>query len=281
MLRSCLSFIRWRLVPVRYITMLQEMKFRRIIHSNRHTKSVSLQIKKNGFSEAPTIPLDLMERMKSIYLHRGGGIKPQSHGHPFVNLFNSDDINENDPICQYAFSQQVLDVASDYFEGNFILDSIQVLYSYPTDNLRESQLWHLDYGDKKSFHSLSYLTDVQSEMDGPFVFLDKETSSKIGRSLIVKRLHDNEILNLTGEDKTIRFLGKAGSAVYVDPAVCYHYGSRCRQPRVAVFVTFNGRFPFAKPMPIVAENRHKLLEVAVKIRPDLAESFLTRLLQLD
>ena len=100
-----------------------------------------------------------------------------------------DDIDADNPVVQPAFSPEILDVADDYFAGRLILDSIQVLYSWPTRGaLRESQLWHKDYGDWKSFHWIAYLNDVNGPDDGPFSFIDKRDARRIAPSPFIRRI---------------------------------------------------------------------------------------------
>lgn len=279
---SIVSFLRWRLVPVRYLTMFGALKWRRLLQPPPRIYTSSVEIQLNGFAKGPSMPSEWLSLAKDIYDPRGRQVVPKASGHPFVNLFNDEDIDANNPVFRYAFSEGVLDRAVDYFGQRVILDSIQVLYSYPTEGaLRESQYWHLDYGDSKSFHCVAYLNDVLASEDGPFVFVNKSTTDKIGRSLIVRRIHDqqfNQELN-GGEIET--FFAKAGGSVLVDPSACYHYGSRCKIPRLAIFVTFSTWFPFAQPTPLVTQNRQKILAAAQHVRPDLSVPFLRALLQLD
>jgi hypothetical protein len=172
----------------------------------------------------------------------------------------------------------VLDAADAYFGGRVTLDSIQVLWSFPTDDLRESQMWHRDYGDAKSFHCITYLNDVQSDADGPFVFVDRNDTRRIRSSPIIRRIDDVTFERELGNGKVHSFFGLAGESVFVDPAVCYHYGSRCETGRLAVFVTFNTDRPFVPAQSPLRENRQRVLDAAKLIRPDLDEVYLRRLL---
>lgn len=275
------SFIKWRLVPIRYAVLILNLKWNKIIQSIPHRKAITVEINTHGFTTGPDIPSDLLLQAIEIYKPRTHEVENKLNGHPFVNLFNEDDIDPQNPIFRFAFSSDVLDVATDYFGGRLILDSIQVLYSYPTDGpLRESQYWHLDYGDRKSFHCVSYLNDVLTPGQGPFVYVDKPATKKIGRSMIVRRIDDQQFDVELKEDSVKSFYGKAGSSVLIDPSACYHYGSRCKTPRLAIFVTFSSWFPFAQPIPLIVKNRQKILISASKVRPDLSESFLKNLCQI-
>lgn len=275
------SFLRWRLVPVRYATMIYALKWKNLLKAPPSRTTIAEKIKIYGYNQGANIPADLMSQMQKIYFPRGSHVVPKSVGHPFENLFLAEDIRADNPVMRFAFSPQVLEVATDYFGGRLILDSIQVLYSYPTEGEpRESQYWHLDYGDRKSFHCVAYLKDVLTPEDGPFVYVDKPTTAKIGRSLIVRRIADDQFVQELGEGNIECFYGKAGSSVFVDPSACYHYGSRCKVPRIAIFVTFSSWFPFAQPVPLVKANAEKLFMALREIRPDLSEHYLKSLLQL-
>jgi hypothetical protein len=281
-LRKIASFARWRLVPVRYATMLMSFKWATLCKSTPVKNSSVAEINSKGYTKGPVMDSDLLRLAQEIYEPRGKLVVPKLTGHPFVNLFNETDIRSDNPVFKFAFSTEVLDAAADYFGGRLILDSIQVLYSYPTEgDPRESQYWHLDYGDSKSFHCVAYLKDVLNTEDGPFVYVDKPTTQKIGRSLIVRRISDQQFSRELKDGEVKSFLGKAGSSVLVDPSACYHYGSRCKVPRIAIFVTFSSWYPFAQPMPLVTQNSRKILEAARQVRPDLSEPFIKALLQLD
>lgn len=179
---------------------------------------------------------------------------------------------------QFTFSPKILDVAHDYFHGRFLFDSIQVLYSWPTNHRpRESQLWHRDYGDSRSLHCITYLRDVTTADDGPFVFADKQDSKRIRRTLRIRRIPDDCFARELGAGCSRTFLGKAGDSVWVDPSACYHYGSRCNQPRLAAFITFSTDRPFEAPTKPMIENADALLRTAASLRPDLSKGYLQHL----
>lgn len=280
-LRKILSFLRWRLVPVRYLTMLRDMRWSHLLKPYPAKTSVSEDLERSGYHVTSSINEKSVQEIQALYLPRTTSVVPRDRGNPFVNLFTKEDINPENPVFRLAFSPKILEVAADYFRNKLILDSIQVLYSYSTSGeIRESQYWHLDYGDRKSFHAIIYLNDVGNDDDGPFVFVDKATTQEIGRSLIVRRIADDQFSQEIGRGEVHRFLGQAGSMVYVDPSACYHYGSRCKKSRLAIFVTFSSWFPFAQPVPVIAENREEIFSAAKQVRPDLNAQFLKTLLQL-
>ena len=66
----------------------------------------------------------------------------------------------------------------------------------------------------------------------------------------------------------------------MDPAVCYHYGSRCKIPRTAVFVTFNTHVPYTEMMDPLGSHRAQAAREARKVRPDLSGEYIDSILQV-
>lgn len=276
-----ISFLRWRLVLVRKLTMvtnIQRQTFKRAYRSKLPTTSV---INNLGYISGPTLRKELVEEICGIYNPRITEVKPKSTGAPFKNLMTEVDLSVDNPILKLAFSKEVLDVAMDYFGGKILFDSIQVLYSYPTHGeLRESQMWHKDFGDSKSFHAITYLNDVENLSNGPFVFVDKKSSKKMKRSFFIRRIKDEEMSVELKGGAVEYFYGKAGTTVFVDPASCYHYGSRCEEGRLAIFITFNTSTPYMIMPSLITEHRHKLFAIAKELRPDLSDAILCDMLRV-
>jgi hypothetical protein len=276
-LKSAMTFVRWRVVPVRYLG-----KF-----TGQHGPSVPPQprlsttriIEQDGHAPGPVMPANLLDAIRTQAQQRTGSVVPHTGGHPFVNLMQASDFTADNPVLKFAFSPDILDIADDYFRGRFILDSVQLLYSWPTETPEESQLWHRDFGDNRSLHCVVYLSDVPNDDAGPFTFVDKEDSRRMKRSPFIRRIDDRQFMAELGDGKIRRMLGKAGTSVWVDPSTCYHFGSRCRTPRLALFVTFNSDRPFVAATDLVRNNREALLASAKALRPDLEPSYLGRMLQ--
>lgn len=277
-LKDSYNFLRWRLIPVRQFggVALQLAEGRADRAPLRPANDPDLSAK--GYRAGPTMATDQLEAIRSIYMPRAAEVVPTDRGHPFRNLFRAEDLTADNPVMQFAFSPEVLGAAEAYFGGRVTLDSIQVLWSFPTADLRESQMWHRDYGDAKSFHCITYLNDVQTDADGPFVFVDRAATRRIKAMPIIRRIDDETFRNELGDAEVMSFFGRAGESVFVDPAACYHYGSRCKTGRLAIFVTFNTDRPYVPAQSPLRENRTRVLEAAHLVRPDLNEAFLRRLL---
>lgn len=271
------KLVRWRLLPIRYAG--KAGRYLRPPAARRHRLRSIDPIVSDGFAPGPSIPIEDLDAIRSLAATRIADVRPTVGGHPFVNLIRAADFTADNPILKFAFSPAVLDRADDYFGGALIFDSIQLLYSWPTEGpLAESQMWHRDYGDTKSLHCVAYVNDVLTDDDGPFVFVDRNDTRRIGAYPIIRRIPDDKFDRELGPGKKRVFYGRAGESVMIDPAICYHYGSRCKNGRVAIFVTFNTDRPMAAPMASMRENRSAILEAATAIRPDLSPAYLSRLL---
>lgn len=277
--REIYKLLRWRLIAVRYVRKIASFISSPALPQPARLRNSAFE--RQGFGPGPSIPALDLEEMRAIYGPRAELVVPTAHGHPFENLMRAEDLTASNPVLRFAFSPAVLDAAHDYFGERFKFDSIQLMYSYPTDGeLRESQKWHRDYGDSKSFHCVAYVNDVLAPEDGPFVFVDRNDASRIIRSPIIRRIDDAKFRRELGNGEIRTFYGKAGESVLVDPAACYHYGSRCKRGRLALFVTFNTDRPYVAAQALLRENRSRLLAAAQQIRPDLSPIFLKQILSV-
>ncbi|MDJ0978409.1 MAG: hypothetical protein QNI87_07720 [Erythrobacter sp.] len=285
-LRETYSFLRWRLVPLRALGKLKNQLFGHDAPGFREeTVGMSAarlaEIETMGWTNASSPSAPLLREIIEVYTPRADAVVPNDQGHPFENIVQPEDFDARNPVFRLAFSPEILDAANAYFGGAFSMASIQVMRSFPTFGaLRESQQWHRDYGDEKSLHFIMYLNDVTEEKHGPFAFLNKPLSQRVKRSPIIRRLSDEQIAAEVGTDEYETFYGRAGDAIWVDPAACYHYGSRCRVPRTAVFITFNTHVPYTEMMEPLGRHRARAAREARKVRPDLAPDYIDRVLQV-
>lgn len=281
--KQLVGFLRWRLVPVRYAgKAMRRLPGRRPVPLPGRCPAASpavARLQEAGWAAAPALPAETLARIRDKYLPRGDAVVPTRGGHPFTNIFHAGDIAADDPVCQLAFSPAVLDAAHEYFGGRFRYNSIQISYSWPTEGrLEQSQLWHRDYGDSRSFHWITYLDDVLDEDDGPFTFVDTTVTRRVARSAIIRRIDDVRFRQEIGDGEITRFLGRAGEGIFVDPARCYHFGSRCRRRRVALFVTFSTDTPYTRATDLIGGERERFIAAARAIRPDLSPDYVRAML---
>ena len=278
---NVLSFLRWRVVALRYAGKASAGPGAWLRGAAPTRGRIAGAVLERGHEPGPTLTPEVLAQIQCIYQPRSAGVVPKASGHPFVNLVQPEDFTPTNPVFRHAFSPEVLDVASDYFGGRPTLDSIQVLHSWPTEcPPHDSQAWHKDYGDNKSFHCITYLNDVQGPLKGPFVYVDRADTRRIRRSPFIRRITDEQFARELGSGQVRVFEARAGESVFVDPAACYHYGSRCRTPRLAIFVTFNTDRPFVPATDPIRQNASAILAAARQVRPDLHESALRGLLRL-
>ena len=277
-LKDTYRLLRWRLVAVRMAGKVKNALARPVVPprpTNPFERGRISELDSKGFCEAGPIPADELAQIKAIYDPRAAEVSSRDSGHPFENVVRAEDFRADNPLFRLALSEEVLGAADAYFDGQFLFDSIQVLRSFPTGGpLRESQKWHKDYGDSKSLHFIAYLTDVTKPEDGPFVFIDRKTSRSVAKSPLIRRIEDAQLSKEIGGKPFDAFYGKAGEAILVDPAGCYHYGSRCQTPRTAIFVTFNSSTPYEPMVEPLSGARRQAAAEARKVRPDLPGAYL-------
>ena len=122
-----------------------------------------------------------------------------------------------------------------------------------------------------------YLNDVETPDGGPVVFVNKPDAMHIRWSPVIRRIPDERFFKELGAGRARTFYGRAGDSIWIDPSVCYHYGSRCKRPRFAIFVTFFTDRPFVDATEPIRANKERLYEVARTIRPELSNRYLASL----
>ena len=280
-LKRKVNYFRSHLILKRKVSMFFNLNSNSFNKKKKSVLSSTKELNTLGYAEGPKCSPDVLKEINEIYLGRIKDVKPKTKGAPFVNLMKNTDINVNNPIIKLAFSKEILDPALDYFGYNLKFDSIQVLYSYTTNGeKRESQFWHKDYGDSKSFHCVMYLNDIEDVDGGPFVFVNKLDSKKINSSFFIRRIKDEDFKKELGNGEIKYFFAKAGESVFIDPASCYHYGSRCKESRLAIFFTFNTSTPYLKFPSITSNNKEKLLEIGKQLRPDITLKIFKKILDI-
>jgi len=219
-IRSVASFIRWRLLPSRYLQTLSTN--RRVARQRWAMPSREMNdVQTRGYAPGPSLGLQAREAISAIYRPRTAEVQARTTGHPFVNQFRAEDIRADNPVVRFAFSEAVLGRAAEYFGNQVTRDSIQVLYSYPTEGApRESQLWHKDYGDSRSLHCMTYLNDVQEPQGGLFAFVDRADRAHVRRSSFVRRIDDAQFARELGEGEVRYLKSTAGTSEFVDAAAC-------------------------------------------------------------
>jgi hypothetical protein len=125
------------------------------------------------------------------------------------------------------------------------LESIDILASMPTgDHLSASQLWHYDVNDERILKLFIYLEDVGAS-NGPFTFIPADSSRAVA-SAVGHYVTDEHIGGYVPRSRWRSVEGPAGTAFFIDTGRCYHFGSRCTQPRYVYIATYSSGLKFMR-----------------------------------
>jgi len=164
----------------------------------------------------------------------------------WANLTGPADRTVDGILIRFALQERVLKLATAYFGQVPYLADVDISVSFDTGKPQweTSQLWHRDYADHKTVKFWVYLSDVLSKGDGPFTYVPPGPSRRIKNTFFPGRVKDETMAKCVAPDEVKEIFGKRGSAFYVEPARCYHLGSRLSPGRqrityVATFLTRN------------------------------------------
>ena len=125
------------------------------------------------------------------------------------------------------------------------LESIDVIESNPSGReLSASQLWHYDINDQRIIKLFVYLEDCGPE-NGPFTFVPADSSQRVARN-VGHYVDDDRLSKAVPESTWEKVEGTSGTAFLIDTGRCYHFGSRCQKPRVAMIATYSSGLKFMK-----------------------------------
>lgn len=150
------------------------------------------------------------------------------------------------PWLGFALDERLLSLVAQYFGAAPCLQSVELIRSQPArpgSPLFRSQLWHCDNNnDTRMVKLFVYLTDVGPE-HGPLSFLPEHATARVPWSA-GHYLDDRTIARYAQLDQTVRLLGEAGTAILLDTARLFHFGSRCERPRITFVAHYNTGFGF-------------------------------------
>lgn len=135
--------------------------------------------------------------------------------------FDSDSI-----FVRFALQPAVIAVLSSRLGELPRLVDVLLTYSTPSaDALAYSQLWHRDYDDVRTVKLFAYLTDVTAEEDGPFTFLPRPQSDRVGFTLR-SHLSDAEFFKRAPREAVVQVRAPRLAVFLCETSRCYHMGSR-------------------------------------------------------
>jgi len=155
------------------------------------------------------------------------------------SVLTNEDLAENPALVDYALSDGLLGLVTNYFGTVPHLNRIDLLYSvnHGGEDTISSQIYHLDPEGMRQAKLFLNLRDVGAA-EGPFTFIPAAESKRIINAikqrratedeLVQGRYLDREIAEVGGLDKAISVAGPKGSAALVDTSRCLHFGSRVK-----------------------------------------------------
>jgi hypothetical protein len=178
-------------------------------------------------------------------------------------------LSADNVFVRYALQPAVINIIASALGEIPWLDYVLLSYSRHTgEEFQSSQLWHRDHDDVRVIKLFSYLTDVETDGDGPFTFLPRQSTDKFGYPLLGSHFPDERVFQKVprGDIKVMK--APRLTSFMVDTAKCLHMGSRMgpghgRLLYTATFFAFPIMYPFARPRPFSATPGTSPLEKLV------------------
>jgi hypothetical protein len=150
------------------------------------------------------------------------------------------DIEDWAPTIEFASQPQVAGIVAEYLGQMPVLSIVTFAYTLPGTSVQGSQLFHCDKNHDNQLHLVIPVEPIDEET-GPFTFLPGDKSEKVLTALRYRqgRVSDEDVFRLVEQDDLIKATGDAGSAFFVNPSRCLHFGARAsRKPRLMLILNF-------------------------------------------
>ncbi|MBU6462885.1 MAG: magnesium-dependent phosphatase-1 [Proteobacteria bacterium] len=164
-------------------------------------------------------------------------------------------LSADNVFVRYALQPSVINVIATALGEVPWLDYVLLSYSRHTgEDLQSSQLWHRDHDDVRVVKLFSYLTDVETDDDGPFTFLPRQATDKFGYPLLGSHFPDAEVFEKVSRSDVKVVRAPRLASFMVDTAKCLHMGSRMapghgRLLYTATYFAFPRIYPGGKKRP--------------------------------
>jgi hypothetical protein len=150
------------------------------------------------------------------------------------------DIGDWAAMVEFASQPQVVGIVADYLGQMPVLSVVSFVYTLPGTSVEGSQLFHCD---KNHDHQLHLIVPVEpiDENTGPFTFLAGDKSESVLKAVGYRqgRVADEDVLKWAEPSDFLKATGEAGSAFFVNPSRCLHYGARVSEkPRLMLIFNF-------------------------------------------
>src|SRR5437870_8886998 len=168
------------------------------------------------------------------------------------NLLDNDDLRAAPLLLDFALSDSLLSIVTNYLGVIPRLTRVDLVYSIPRhmpDEHIASQLFHQDPEGVRQAKVFLNVFDV-NEDEGPFMFIPASRSEAIVSAMRHQRrqagardevrYRDDEVGAQGGLADVVRLRGPAGTAAVVDTSRCLHAGSRIRPGyfRLCLFIQY-------------------------------------------
>lgn len=189
------------------------------------------------------IGADTLPRMKEaiaaanavIEDRRKNGNWKKRRNNPFYQCECPDDILNYPEIIEFAISDAVLQIVSDYYGMVPQLKEIGIWLTLPQDHQFSSQLYHLDKPECRLVKLFVNLASHEAD-SGPLTLLPANVSNTVRRrthyeSIYFRgdgRLKDEEVFAYCSSENQVELDGSAGTGGFADTSNCFHFGSRCQ-----------------------------------------------------
>jgi len=150
------------------------------------------------------------------------------------------DIKDWMPIIDFASQRQIVGIVAQYLGQMPVLSVVSLVYTLPGPGVQGSQLFHCDKNHDHQLHLIIPIEPIDEDT-GPFTFLPGDKSETVMKALRYRqgRIADEDVLRWAKSDDFVKATGDAGSAFFVNPSRCLHYGARVSQkPRLMLILNF-------------------------------------------
>lgn len=164
------------------------------------------------------------------------------------DLLTNEDLLANPWLVDFALSDPVLSIVTNYLGIIPHLTRVDLVYSIPrdpADGLIASQLFHQDPEGLRQVKVYVNLFDVDDQ-HGPFMFIPAADTARVVRAMREERhrkgeedparYRDDEIDAQGGMAAVIRVTGPAGTTMAVDTTRCLHAGSRVQPGHIRLML---------------------------------------------
>lgn len=170
----------------------------------------------------------------------------RSEGNPFDMLFDRSVFLENPELVEFAVSDPLAEIATDYFETVPRLEYIDLWVSKPhapNKALFNSQLYHIDKIDYPLLTMFMAVEPIDDDC-GPFTLIPSKasgavrTATQYAKNYVTDtgRLQDDTVYRYCDEREAVKITGGIGAGGFCDTGNCLHFGSRGQTRDRVVFV---------------------------------------------